>query len=133
MFSKTDYKYAKELRVFLEGIMAPMAMNIKVEPRYLNGESRGEELTPSMFEVTFTSSNNPQKGLSKEERVAVREKLFDNDIKQNIANILEPFRWENPRVCTRNRVTDENPEYVWKIEHRPSEEAKGPPGSVRWG
>jgi len=130
LFSKTDYKYAKELRVFLEGAM-PKGVGVIVVPRYLNGESNGEELIPSMFEVTFTPSGSPHKGLSKEEREAVRKIMFDDDTKESIVNILEPYQWGNPRVCTRNRVTDEELEYIWKIEHRPPEKAKGPPGSVR--
>ena len=108
----------------------PSSVDVCVEPRYADTGKENPE--PTMFEVFFTSLKGFDVFLTKKERETISEIMRETETKKCVLNIIEPYGWENTRICTRQR-TDGVGEggYIWKIEQRPPEKAKGPPGSVR--
>lgn len=71
-----------------------------------------------MLEVHFTRVGGLQTVFLKTEKERIREVMQESNTKQCVRNILEPYKWENMRICTRNRIADESHTYVWKIEQR---------------
>ncbi len=94
----------------------PSLVKVTVEPRYMNGSTK--KLVPTMLEVHFTREGGLHKTFLKTEKERIREVMQESSTKQCVRDILEPYKWENMRICTRNRIADEAHTYVWKIEQR---------------